>query len=95
MKVAALILAFLFWILSSCSRFQEYHPQVFNGDELVVKQDLLTDEHIKNLIQVLVYNNVDWKNENGKIYISSTVDREEMWNYTTRANDPEWLSTHK
>ena len=83
------------FILTACSDFQEYKPLVSTEQGLVTNQELLTDEHIEHLIQVLDYYGEEWKEKNGKIYISSRIDEETMWNYTIKANDPEWLSRIK
>lgn len=88
------IATFILLTFQSCKNYVEYQPLVFDGDDIVVKPDLLTNEHKTNFIQVLKYYGQDWKEENGKIYISSKIDREILWNYTTKADDPEWLRTH-
>ena len=82
-------------MLVSCSRFQLYEPQVSGTNELYVKPEMMTNEHKTNVIQVLEFYEVEWKEENGSIYIRSSVDRETMWNFTIKANDPEWLKTHQ
>ncbi len=79
----------------SCSKYQEYQPQFFNGHELVVIPDSLTDTHKKNVTQVLDYYNIEWKLEDDKIYLDSRIDNELMWNFTSKANDANWLQSHQ
>ena len=93
LKIVAIVL--FVGLLSSCSTYQEYIPHVKQGDEIIGQKDLLTDTHKEHLIQVLDYYEVDWKNAKGNIMVSSTIDKELLWNYTTKANDVEWLKTHQ
>lgn len=95
-KQFKILVAVLFiGIGTSCTSYREYQPQAKVGDDVVVNMQLMTDEHKENLSQVLDFYQVDWKEENGKILINSDVDSELLWNYTTKANDAEWLRSHK
>lgn len=72
----------------------EYNPIVFQQDHLVDSPELLTQEHVNNVIHVLKYYGEKFKFENGKIFVSNEIDRKILWNYTTKANDSIWLSQH-
>ena len=75
--------------------YKEYIPLVLENDEIIEKPSLLNKNHKLNMIQVLSYNNEDWKFKDEKLLIKRSIDRELLWNYTTKANDSVWLSTHK
>jgi len=90
-----LIFSFLIALLVGCKRYKVYQPLEFNGHKLVERPDLLTEEHISHLSQVLDYYQVRWKEEGGNVFISSQIDQEMIWNFTSKANDPEWLKTHR
>lgn len=47
-----------------------------------------------NVVQVLKIHNEKWKLQNGKLLVSRNIDRETLWNYTTKANDSIWLAEH-
>ncbi len=72
----------------------EYNPIVFQQDHLVDSPELLTQEHVNNVIHVLKYYGEKFKFENGKLFVSNEIDRKILWNYTTKANDSIWLSQH-
>ncbi|MEN2413693.1 hypothetical protein [Flavobacterium mesophilum] len=74
------------------NNYKEYIPIVFQQDHLMDVPELLTQEHVKNVIHVLKYYDEKWKIENGKLFVSNEIDREILWNYTTKANDSIWLS---
>ena len=76
------------------NNYVEYNPIVFQQDHLMDVPELMTQEHVKNVIHVLKYYGEKWKIENGKLFVSNEIDREILWNYTTKANDSTWLSEH-
>jgi hypothetical protein len=76
-------------------KYVEYIPIVFQQDELIDARDLLSKTHIKNVIHVLKFHNEKWKVHNGKLLVSRNIDREILWNYTTKANDSVWLAEHQ
>ena len=47
------------------------------------------------MIQVLNYYDEKWKLEDEKLLIKGNIDRNLLRNYTTKANDSDWLKTHK
>jgi hypothetical protein len=75
-------------------QYVEYIPIIFRQDKLVDAPDLLSKAHIKNVIHVLKFHNEKWKIYNGKLLVSRNIDREILWNYTTKANDSVWLAEH-
>lgn len=74
--------------------YMEYNPIVFQQNHLIDVPELLTQEHVKNVIHVLKYYGEKWTIEKGKLFVSNEIDREILWNYTTKANDSIWLSEH-
>ena len=94
MKKFRIILLVNVFTLISCSNYVEYVPRVIENDKITKKPILMTLTHKKNIVEVLKYYNEDWKIENGKIYISSVIDEEILWNYTTKANDTVWVYEH-
>ena len=82
-------------LIASCKRFKEYIPIVKSNDQLIEKPELLTQHDQNNIIQVLEYHREDWRLTDGKIYVSSSLAKEIIWNYSTKANDSIWLATHK
>ena len=75
-------------------QYVEYIPIVFQQDELMDAPNLLSKTHVRNFIHVLKFYNEEWKLQNGKLLVSSNIDREILWNYTTKANDSVWLAEH-
>lgn len=75
-------------------QYVEYIPIVFQQDKLIDAPNLLSKTHIMNVVRVLKINNEKWKLQNGKLLVSRNIDRETLWNYTTKANDSIWLAEH-
>lgn len=87
----ALILA------SACgsSGLQEYIPQKWSGDRLVQAPDLMTADHLDRVERVLATYEVAHRRASAdRLLIDGAVDRDTMWNFTTKANDPEWIRAH-
>ncbi|MFB3387935.1 hypothetical protein [Flavobacterium sp. LAR06] len=76
-------------------KYVEYIPIVFQQDELIDARDLLSKTHVQNVIHVLKFYNEEFKVQNGKLLVSSKIDRKTLWNYTTKANDSVWLAEHQ
>jgi hypothetical protein len=96
MKVKKIILILIILIMFSCqNNYREYIPIVLSGDELVEVPKMMTEKHRENIIHVLKYYGENWKMENGKLFIAGKIDREILWNYTTKANDSKWLVEHR
>jgi len=75
-------------------QYVEYIPIVFQQNKLIDAPNLLSKTHIMNVVQVLKIHNEKWKLQNGKLLVSRNIDRETLWNYTTKANDSIWLAEH-
>lgn len=74
-----------------------YKPVYQIGDQLVVSEEPLSAEFRENIKMVLRFYDVPFKEgKNEVILIPKKIwkDRDTMWNYTTKANDPDWLDTH-
>lgn len=90
------IVLFMFLgLFVSCSNYVEFKPLYFNGDELVEMSNSFNEKQINNLIDVLDYYGEDYQLIDGKIFIHKKIDKELIWNYTTKANDSIWLLNHK
>lgn len=73
----------------------EYYPTYFVNDKFSVDKNPLTEKHSSAIKQVLTYYNHKWTDIRGKIFYEGEIDNELLWNYTTKANDSIWLSSHK
>ena len=86
-------------LLAACSQpveFREYVPLVWDDANKIIEQpETLTKEHLDNLQKVLNYYKVHYKRISPtSLQIQQSVGREMQWNYTSKANDPEWLKEH-
>jgi hypothetical protein len=79
---------------NSPPEYQKYIPQDFDGDKIIKAPEFMTPEHQKNVIHVLKFYGEDWKLENGELFVSTKIDSEILWNYTSKANDSIWLAEH-
>lgn len=75
--------------------FTEYIPLILEKEEIIEKPSLLTENHKLKMIQVLNHYDEKWKLEDKKLLVKRNIDRELLWNYTTKANDSVWLISHK
>ncbi len=93
-----LLFALLLFTCMKNDDFVKYNPVYLVGDDLVERTDSLDAELTTNMQVVLQYYNEKYiLNENGELLITKGLqkDTELIWNYTTKANDPEWLEEHK
>ena len=91
-KTTILLLSiYLYWNF----RYVEFHAVHLGADEFVISTEKQTPKFYDNLKKVLNHYEEDFKEENGMVYIRYKLykDEELVWNYTTKANDPVWLST--
>lgn len=93
----ALVLSF-FMLLSGCipERYVVFQPVIQEGDNLVISEASMSIELKHNVKFVLDYYRVKYKEDsNGNILVPEKVwgDRDLIWNYTTKANDPVWLNS--
>ena len=80
-------------VACTSNQYVPYRPVIRSQEELVVSDSASSPEHQENIKRVFDFYSVPYREENGKILIPADVwqDRELMWNYTTKANDPKWL----
>jgi hypothetical protein len=96
-KIAALLTAML---LVSCSGKPSdesiYRPLVFDGNKLNYEEVLNTKEHYDRVEHVLRYYSIVF-NRFGEtsLTLEKPIDLDLMWNFTSKAEDDEWLNTHK
>lgn len=90
------------FILYSCSdkKYIEYKPHYVspNGEYKYLGESKLDSNMYRNIKHVLDFYNQEYKTEkNNTVLISEKLseDWNLLWNYTTKANDGEWLDTHK
>lgn len=93
------ILALCFLLLfSGCTsnEYEVFKPVYQKGNKLVVSDEPMSAEFKENIKFVLRHYGKHYKeNQNGDILIPEGLwaDRDLMWNYTTKANDPTWLNS--
>ena len=70
-----------------------YRPVVRSQDQLVVAPSPPEAEHLDNIKRVFDFYNVPYREVDQQLLVPAEIwrDQEMMWNYTTKANDPEWL----
>lgn len=73
----------------------DYHPRVFEKDGLVDSTRLNTKEHYDRVERVLRYYKVQFERTGEtSLRLEKPIDRDLMWNYTTKAEDQKWLAAH-
>ena len=87
--------------LNSCTedKFVEYKPHYLsrNNEHKYYGESGLDSVEFKNTIQVLEYYGNEYKTKNGNVILITKELNQDwtlLWNYTTKANDNEWLKTH-
>ncbi|HNP52157.1 MAG TPA: hypothetical protein PKJ85_10235 [Nitrosomonas nitrosa] len=71
-----------------------FKPVYLIDDEFVVSDEKISDQFRLNIIQVFNFYKVPYtETENGILMISRTLanDEDTLWNYTSKANNREWL----
>lgn len=74
-----------------------FHPVHRSGDELLAAADVGSDEFRDRLRRVLSFYRVPWRTrEDGAVLVPKSIwaDRDTCWNYTSKAEDDEWLAAH-
>lgn len=73
----------------------EFQPVVLDGHQLVYSDaDTFPSEFMGRIENVFKYYNQDYKlSSQGKILVPESLykDMELMWNYTTKAQDQDWI----
>ncbi len=84
-------------VIISCGQlsYKEFIPIYFSEEGLREEKDSLTLELTRNIQQVFKYYKIDYKVEGGRVFYRGNIDKELLWNYTSRAKDIEWLRTHE
>ena len=96
MKYTLLIITFLIsTILFSCSNektYTQYIPLRLIGDTLVKEEKLYTKEHFDNIEYVLNFYEVRYiRNGKTAIKFKQPLNKELMWNYSTKSENKQWL----
>jgi hypothetical protein len=88
--VILMTFGFKFWYDNT---FVVLKPLTFNNG---FKRKSTNNIVIKGLSKVLKYYNIDFYKKNGDIYVKRKVanDRNLILNFTTKAQDNEWLRAH-
>ncbi len=79
----------------SKSDYIEYTPTFSDGNTLYTTKDSLTEKHKKNIQHVFKYYGIPFKVKGRSIFYKGHIDKELIWNYTTKANDSEWIISHQ
>lgn len=100
--IQTIFLVGLISVLSGCweVEFVEYRPHYLrdNNEEKYYGKPELDSSEFQNTIQVLEYYGESFKTKNGNVILISdqlSNDWELIWNYTTKAEDEDWLKTHR
>ncbi|TWI77980.1 hypothetical protein IQ13_4223 [Lacibacter cauensis] len=76
-------------------KYFEYYPTYAKEGKFFKDGNPLDKKHCEAIKQVLTYYNHNWTDIRGQIFYEGKIDDELLWNYTTKANDSIWLSSHK
>lgn len=73
----------------------EYLPTYEKQGKFSKDRNPIDNKHYEAIKQVLTYYNYKWKDIRGQIFYQGKIDDELLWNYTMKASDSIWLSSHK
>jgi len=73
----------------------EYFPTYFVNDKFSVDRNPFSNKHRDGIEQVLTFYKHKWIDIRGQVFYKSKIDSELLLNYTTKANDSIWLSSHR
>ena len=76
-------------------KYFEYFPTYEKEGKFSKDRNPLDKKHYEAIKQVLTYYNHKWTDIRGQIFYEGKIDDELLWNYTTKANDSIWLSSHR
>lgn len=84
---------------SNCmsTNYDEFKPVYVKNGGYVIENKSLDTEFVKNIQIVFKFYSVQYKfSETGKLLVPPKLwqNKDLMWNYTTKANDPQWIQTH-
>ncbi len=94
--VCILILALFLCSCSESTAGQEYMPLVWDSREGIVEDaGLLTKEHVDRVEHVLQFYDVEFHRvSETQLLIMTPIDKDTLWNFTTKAEDDVWLKDH-
>ena len=73
----------------------EYFPTYNKNSKFSTDRNPLTEKHRNSIKLVLTFYNHKWTDIRGQIFYENKIDNEILWNYTTKANDSVWISSHR
>ncbi|MFN8253742.1 MAG: hypothetical protein U0V75_17855 [Ferruginibacter sp.] len=76
------------------NNYFQYFPTYEKEGKFIKDNNTIGKKHLEAIKQVLSYYKHKWKEVEGQIFYEGKIDDELLWNYTTKANDSIWLSTH-
>jgi len=76
-------------------KYFEYSPTYQKEGKFSKDRNPLDKKHYDAIKQVLTYYKHKWTGVRGQIFYEGKIDDELLWNYTTKANDSIWLSSHR
>ena len=76
-------------------KYFEYYPTYEKEGKFSKDRNPLNKKHYEGIKQVLTYYNHKWTDIRGQIFYEGKLDDELVWNYTMKADDSIWLSSHK
>ena len=93
--IFAFFLYFIFYI--PCFKFIPVEMQSGYKNRLVYNYDLQSRDFYKNLKKVFNFYSIKYsQSKDGSLIITLKLhlDKELCWNFTTKAKDSQWISTH-
>jgi len=99
-KHRKLVVFLIVLLLTSCSGRpsdeSKYRPLVFDGNKLNYEEVLNTKEHYDRVEQVLRYYDIVFdRSGETSLTFEKPIELDLMWNFTSKAEDDEWLKAHK
>ena len=96
MTIPIIILLFLFGCGHREIWTTDYRPLRFDGNGFVVDHSLLKKDHFDKVEKVLTfYGDQFTRISETKIELAKPLTEEIIYNFTRKAEDPEWLKTHQ
>jgi hypothetical protein len=77
------------------SNYFQYFPTYEKEGQFIKDRKPFNKKHFEAIKQVLTYYKYNFKDFNGLVFYEGIITDELLWNYTTKANDSIWLSSHK
>jgi hypothetical protein len=74
--------------------YVEYLPTYNKDGKFSKDSNPLDEKHASSIKQVLAYYNHKWMDIRGQVFYEGKIDDGLLWNYTMKANDSIWLSSH-